>query len=43
MPDTKIVRTYLLVAIGGAMGSAARFWLGHLGTALFPGHFLGGS
>lgn len=36
MPDAKIVRPYLLVAIGGALGSVARFWLGNLGAALFP-------
>ena len=39
MPDAKIVRTYLVVAIGGAIGSAARFWLGNLGSTLIYGTF----
>jgi len=34
MPDARIVRTYLIMAIGGAIGSAARFWLGNLGSTL---------
>jgi CrcB protein len=39
MPDARIVRTYLVVAIGGAIGSAARFWLGNLGSTLIYGTF----
>jgi CrcB protein len=39
MPDGRIVRTYLVVALGGAIGSAARFWLGNLGSTLIYGTF----
>ena len=39
MPNTKILRTYLVVAIGGAIGSAARLWLSSLGSTLIYGTF----
>jgi len=39
MPDARIIRTYLLVALGGALGSVARFWLGNLGATLVYGVF----
>ena len=39
MPDGRIIKTYLVVAIGGAVGSAARFWLGNLGATLIYGTF----
>lgn len=39
MPDARVVRTYLIVAIGGAIGSAVRFWLSDLGSTLVYGTF----
>lgn len=39
MPSTTTIGNYLLVALGGAFGSAGRYWLGGLGPALVPGGF----
>ncbi len=39
MPSSIAVRNYLFIAVGGALGSVARFWLGNLGPALMHGAF----
>lgn len=39
MPDARVVRTYLIIALGGGLGSAARFWLSDLGSTLIYGTF----
>jgi CrcB protein len=39
MPDARIIKTYFVVAIGGGIGAAARFWLGNLGSTLIYGTF----
>ncbi|HTH98900.1 MAG TPA: fluoride efflux transporter CrcB [Stellaceae bacterium] len=39
MPFLWGLRTYLLVAIGGAIGSIARYWLGNLGDTLLSSTF----
>jgi CrcB protein len=39
MLNPAVIKTYLVVAIGGAIGSVARFWLGDLGSTLVNGTF----
>lgn len=39
MFNPRAIRTYLAVAIGGALGSVGRLWLGNLGATLMYGTF----
>ena len=39
MPNSTVIRNYLLVAIGSALGSVARNWLGNLGPVLMQSNF----
>lgn len=39
MPDMRAIKMYLLVALGGGLGSIARFWLGNLGATLTSAAF----
>jgi len=39
MPSLIVIRSYLFAAVGGALGSVARCWLGDLGPVLMHGTF----
>lgn len=39
MNAMQALRTYLIVALGGSIGSVARYWLGDLGTTLLTDSF----
>lgn len=39
MLNPLIIRNYLLLGLGGAIGSVARYWLGNLGPALMASGF----
>lgn len=39
MPGSTVIRNYLLLALGGALGSVARYWLGNLGPVVIQSSF----